>query len=106
MDLQENDTVGINIPDTFYVHIDNKDICVASTYFHITVYPPNLHYRYHNSNHIYTVHSSCLVAGSSMYNINELFSALEDMQSGFTYEKATIIVTIYTLFTVHVLFSP
>lgn len=28
------------------------------------------------------------MAGSSMYNINELFSALEDMQSGFTYEKA------------------
>lgn len=26
--------------------------------------------------------------GSSIYNINELFSALEDMQSGFTYEKA------------------
>lgn len=28
------------------------------------------------------------MAGSSMYNINELFSALEDMQAGFTYEKA------------------
>ena len=28
------------------------------------------------------------MAGTSMYNINELFSALEDMQSGFTYEKA------------------
>lgn len=27
------------------------------------------------------------MAGSSMYDINELFSALEDMQSGFTYEK-------------------
>lgn len=27
-------------------------------------------------------------AGTSIYNINELFSALEDMQSGFTYEKA------------------
>ena len=28
------------------------------------------------------------MAGSTIYNINELFSALEDMQSGFTYEKA------------------
>lgn len=27
------------------------------------------------------------MAGTSMYNINELFSALEDMQSGFTYER-------------------
>lgn len=27
-------------------------------------------------------------AGTSIYNINELFSALDDMQSGFTYEKA------------------
>lgn len=31
------------------------------------------------------------MAGNSMYNINELFSALEDMQSGFTYEKAAIV---------------
>ena len=29
------------------------------------------------------------MAGSSIYDINELFSALEDMQSGFTYDKAT-----------------
>ena len=28
------------------------------------------------------------MAGTSIYDINELFSALEDMQSGFTYEKA------------------
>ena len=28
------------------------------------------------------------MAGTSIYNINELFSALEDMQSGFTYDKA------------------
>ena len=28
------------------------------------------------------------MAGTSIYYINELFSALEDMQSGFTYEKA------------------
>ena len=28
------------------------------------------------------------ITGTSIYNINELFSALEDMQSGFTYEKA------------------
>lgn len=28
------------------------------------------------------------MAGSSIYDINELFSALEEMQSGFTYEKA------------------
>lgn len=27
------------------------------------------------------------MAGSSIYDINELFSALEDMQSSFTYEK-------------------
>ena len=28
------------------------------------------------------------IAGTSIYDINELFSALEDIQSGFTYEKA------------------
>ena len=28
------------------------------------------------------------MTGTSIYDINELFSALEDMQSGFTYEKA------------------
>ena len=28
------------------------------------------------------------MTGTSMYDINELFSALEDMQSGFTYGKA------------------
>lgn len=28
------------------------------------------------------------MAGTSIYDINELFSALEDMQSSFTYEKA------------------
>lgn len=28
-------------------------------------------------------------AGTSIYNINELFSSLEDMQSSFSYEKAT-----------------
>lgn len=28
------------------------------------------------------------MAGTSIYDINELFSALEDMQSDFTYEKA------------------
>lgn len=28
------------------------------------------------------------MAGFSIYNINELFYALEDMQSGFTYDKA------------------
>ncbi len=27
-------------------------------------------------------------AGTSIYNINELFSALDDLQSGFSYEKA------------------
>lgn len=27
-------------------------------------------------------------AGTSIYNINELFSALKDLQAGFTYEKA------------------
>lgn len=27
-------------------------------------------------------------AGTSIYDINELFSALEDLQNGFTYEKA------------------
>lgn len=29
------------------------------------------------------------MTGTSIYDINELFSALEDMQSGFTYEKAS-----------------
>jgi len=27
-------------------------------------------------------------AGTSIYNVNELFSALKDLQAGFTYEKA------------------
>lgn len=34
------------------------------------------------------------MAGTPMYSINELFSALEDMQSGFTYNKA---VRVYEL---------
>lgn len=31
------------------------------------------------------------MTGTSMYDINKLFSALEDMRSGFTYEKAAIV---------------